>query len=116
MELSYRQARRIAKRFLNSGDAGLVHRSRGRVSNHCLDTDLKKTALRLFKEHYKDYGPTLASEVMAEEHGVMVHAEPFGGGCTRRISLLLARAIASIAGNAKARKPGRNGADGRQPS
>lgn len=75
MELSYRQARRIAKRFLNSGDAGLVHRSRGRVSNHCLDTDLKKTALRLFKEHYKDYGPTLASEVMAEEHGVMVHAE-----------------------------------------
>ncbi len=30
--LSYRQTRRIYKRYLQQGDAGLVHRSRGKAS------------------------------------------------------------------------------------
>lgn len=75
LEVCYRQMRRIAKRFLESGEAGLVHRSRDRVSNRRLDEDFRREALRLFEAHYKDYGPTLASETLGEEHGIFVHAE-----------------------------------------
>jgi transposase len=75
LEVSYRQARRIAKRFRAEGDAGLVHRSRERVSNRRLSPDLKSKVLQLFAKQFSDYGPTLASEVMAEECGVVVHAE-----------------------------------------
>jgi len=36
MGLSVRQGRRVWKRFKLEGDAGLVHRLRGRISNHRL--------------------------------------------------------------------------------
>jgi len=73
--VSYRQARRIAKRFGQWGEAGLVHGSRDRVSNRRLDEDFKREVLRLFEAHYSDYGPTLASETLADEHKIFVHAE-----------------------------------------
>lgn len=75
MGVSYRQARRIAKRFEKSGEAGLVHGSRDRISNRRLDADLKREALHLFETHYSDYGATLASETLADEHQILVHAE-----------------------------------------
>lgn len=71
----YRQARRIAKRFREQGEAGLAHRSRDRASNRRLGAGLRQEALALYQANYADYGPTLASEVLAEEHGVGVHAE-----------------------------------------
>jgi len=75
MGLSYRQAKRVWKRFREEGHSGLIHASRGRVSNRRLPGILKEEALALFKRHYDDYGPTLASEVLEEEHGVRVHPE-----------------------------------------
>ena len=75
MGLSYRQAKRVWKRFREQGHWGLVHASRGRVSNRRLPGTLKEEALALFTRHYDDYGPTLASEVLEEEHGVKVHPE-----------------------------------------
>ena len=75
MKLSYRQTKRVWKRFKRSGAHGLVHGSRDRISNRRLDEGLKRRALELYEAQYHDYGPTLASEVLADDYGVRVHAE-----------------------------------------
>ena len=65
--VSYRQMRRVWKRYQAAGDAGLVHRLRGRKSNRRGDAKLRKKVLKRYREKYPDYGPTLAAESLAEE-------------------------------------------------
>lgn len=67
--LSVRQMRRCWKRFSDEGDAGLVHRLRGRASNHRLEEATAGVIVKLHQEHYHDYGPTLACEKLLEQHG-----------------------------------------------
>ena len=72
LKLSYRQVKRVWSRYQQEGDAGLVHRSRGRASNRQSEAGLKEQALALYREQYSDYGPTLAAECMAQEDGLEV--------------------------------------------
>jgi hypothetical protein len=65
--LSGRQAKRIWARYRDDGDAGLVHRLRGRASNRQGQPFRKEQALELYREKYVGYGPTLAAECMARE-------------------------------------------------
>lgn len=65
--VSYRQVRRVWKRYQAAGDAGLVHRLRGRKSNRRGDVKLRKKVLARYVQQYADYGPTLAGESLAEE-------------------------------------------------
>ena len=75
LHLSERQLYRLLNRYHEQGDAGLVHRLRGRPSNHAHgETDKAKT-VRLYRERYHDYGPTLFSEVLADDHAVEVAPE-----------------------------------------
>jgi transposase len=67
MGVSYRQAKRLWSRYQANGDAGLVHRLRGRASNRQVDEVAKERALSLYREKYSDYGPTLAAECLAQE-------------------------------------------------
>jgi hypothetical protein len=67
MKLSLRQARRVWKRFCQQGDAGLVHRLRGRAGNRRLSQDLRERIVKRHQERYADFGPTLACEKLAEE-------------------------------------------------
>ena len=67
MSVSLRQARRVWKRFKSGGDAGLLHRLRGRVSNRRLPEELRDKIVRRHQEVYRDFGPTLACEKLAEE-------------------------------------------------
>jgi transposase len=71
--LTVRQVRRLQQRWQEQGDAGLVHRLRGQPSNHRLEARLKERVLRLYRRHYPDFGPTLASEKLAEQ-GLQVAA------------------------------------------
>lgn len=73
--LSYRQTKRAYQRYLQEGDEGLVHRSRGKVSPRAFSSEMKKTALALYEEKYWDFGPTLASEKLLEDDGLKLHAE-----------------------------------------
>jgi len=57
---SYRQMVRVYDRFVEEGDIGLVHRSRGRVSNRA--KGFREEVIGLYKEKYMGFGPTLASE------------------------------------------------------
>jgi transposase len=66
MGLSLRQARRLWKRFRGEGDRGLVHRLRGRPSNRRLGQEVRDRVVKLHQEKYRDFGPTLACEKLAE--------------------------------------------------
>jgi len=66
LKLTDRQVRRIQRRMESEGDAAVVHRLRGRASNRRLAEDLRETVLTKYREHFGDFGPTLASEKLAE--------------------------------------------------
>lgn len=70
--LSYRQTKRVWSRYGVAGDAGLVHRSRGRASNRQPMAGRKERLLALYREQYSDYGPTLAAECLAKENALKV--------------------------------------------
>jgi transposase len=75
LRLSVRQVRRLLRRYEEHGDAGLVHQMRGRRSNRRMESSVRDRAVGLIGTHYRDYGPTLASEVLAAEHGIGVSRE-----------------------------------------
>jgi molybdenum-dependent DNA-binding transcriptional regulator ModE len=67
LQLSYRQVKRVWKRFQTSGDAGLVHRSRGRPGSRATPKATQTKILARYGERYADFGPTLAAEHLAKE-------------------------------------------------
>lgn len=67
LQVSYRQAKRIWRRYRDGGDAGLVHVGRGRASNRRKDEKLRQRVLRRYQERYADFGPTLAAEHLGRE-------------------------------------------------
>ena len=71
--LSYRQTRRLYKRYCKSGDRGLVHQGRGRPSNRAHPAGFKATVLTRYQERYPDFGPTLAAEKLALDGHVVDH-------------------------------------------
>jgi transposase len=73
--VSYRQARRIYRRYRVEGAEGVIHRSVGRPSHRRLDEQLRHRAIDLYREQYPDFGPTLAAEKLAERDGIMVDHE-----------------------------------------
>ena len=70
--VSYRQVRRLRQRYREHGDAGLVHGLRRRPSNRGGDRALREAAIGLYREHYSDFGPTLACEYLAAGHQLVV--------------------------------------------
>jgi transposase len=67
LEISYRQGKRIYRRFRLVGDAGLLHRSRGRTSNRSKPPGLREQVIARYRERYEGFGPTLAAEKLSEE-------------------------------------------------
>lgn len=63
MGVSYRQSKRIWRRYQAEGDAGLVHRLRGLPSPRRKPPELRVRARpRYAEERYADFGPTLMAE------------------------------------------------------
>src|SRR6516162_4166198 len=80
MQVSYRQAKRLWKRYREEGAAGLQHRSAGRPSNHGHAKKFRQKVLGLVRQKYggavgERFGPTLAAEHLAAEDGLQVDAE-----------------------------------------
>lgn len=73
--VSIRQYYRLKKRYNADGDAGLVHRGRGRASNHRTSEGTRKEVLALHAERYSDYGPTLLVEMLQEHHQIRLSTE-----------------------------------------
>ena len=78
--LSYRQVKRLYRRFREGGAKGLVHRSAGKPSNRARPGEERKRVLTLVRKHYSGgpgerFGPTLAAEHLDEDHGITVDPE-----------------------------------------
>ena len=78
MAVSYRQAKRLARRYQAEGAKGLKHRSAGGASNHARPMAERERVLALVREKYSGpiatrFGPTLAAEHLASEDGITVH-------------------------------------------
>jgi transposase len=78
LHLSYRQTKRLFRRFCREGDRGLVHRLRGQPSNRKVDDTKRRQVLQRYQECYADFGPTLAAEYLAKE-GLPVSVETLRG-------------------------------------
>ena len=75
LELSYRQGKRLWSRYRARGAAGLQHGLCGRVSNRGHTAEFRAAVLKRVAERYGDFGPALASEHLAGDDGLAVHAE-----------------------------------------
>jgi hypothetical protein len=66
LDLTTRQVRRLLRQLEKRGDDALVHGLRGKPSNRRLDPKLRQKALRTYRRQFADFGPTHASEKLAE--------------------------------------------------
>jgi Mn-dependent DtxR family transcriptional regulator len=63
---SVRQVRRMQRRLEKEGDRGVVHRLRGRSSNHQVGAELRHKVIGEYRRRLVGFGPTLASEKLGE--------------------------------------------------
>lgn len=73
--LTVRQVRRLEVRVATLGAAGLRSARRGRPSNRRLALATRTQVSALIRTHYRDFGPTLASEYLQERHGLVLSKE-----------------------------------------
>jgi hypothetical protein len=70
LDLSNRQVGRLCVRVRKEGNKGIIHRLRGKPSNHLLDPVTVNIATAIVKERYADFGPTFANEKLLECHKI----------------------------------------------
>jgi len=78
--LSVRWVRSLLVRWRAGGDRALRHGLRGRASNRKTPEAVKRRAVELYRKKkqallWHDYGPTLAAEELAEQHGIRISRE-----------------------------------------
>ena len=78
--VSYRQAKRLWKRYQEEGAKGLKHRSAGGASARAKPARFRRRVMKLVEEKYGGseggrFGPTLAAEHLASEDGMRIDAE-----------------------------------------
>jgi hypothetical protein len=77
--LSYRQMKRLVRRYRQHGPHGIVSSRRGKPGNHRMPPVFREHVLGLIRERYADFGPTLAREKLLERHGLYVGCETLRG-------------------------------------
>jgi len=75
LKLRERWVRKLLARLREEGDGGILHRLRGRASRRRLPEAVRQKVVKLVEREYADFGPTLAAEYLAEQHGVKVSKE-----------------------------------------
>src|SRR6266704_1335795 len=80
LQLSYRQVKRLWRRYQQVGRKGLKHGNAGRPSNRGKPMKLRRRVLNLITQKYSGseaerFGPTLAAEHLAEEDGIVMDHE-----------------------------------------
>jgi len=68
--MTVRHIRRLKKKVKEYGIKGLIHGNRGRISNRRIPDKERQKIAGLLREHYHDFGPTLAMEKLEERHGL----------------------------------------------
>ena len=77
--LRRRQVFRLLRGLKQDGATSLLSKHRGKPSNHRLPAAVRALALSLVRERYADFGPTLAVEKLAAQHGCTISRETLRG-------------------------------------
>ena len=72
VHVTERQMYRLLRRYRKEGDHGLLHRLRGKRSNLAYEDEVRIRAVRLYRELYSDYGPTLFAEKLEFYHDLKI--------------------------------------------
>ena len=75
LKISARQVYRILQRVKLEGTKGIIHKLRGRKSNRGYPEELREKIIVIYRKDYWDYGPTLFSEMLVENHNISVNHE-----------------------------------------
>lgn len=67
LQISYRQSRRLWKKYQAIGKEAFVHAAKGKVSNRATKPDVRQAVIARYQQRYDDFGPTLAAEKLLEE-------------------------------------------------
>ncbi len=73
--ISYRQARRLKKRYVQGGPARLVHGNRGRPVAHALPPDLAERVVALHEHPYAGFNDTHFTEMLHDFEGIHLSRE-----------------------------------------
>lgn len=73
--ISERHFRRLLARYRARGPEGIISGHRGKPSNNRMPEKKKEKILNKIKKDYYDFGPTFASEKLAERDGITVSNE-----------------------------------------
>lgn len=73
--VSERWVREMVRRLRKRGDRAVVHGLSGKRSKRRIGQSVQQRAVRLYQREYADFGPTLAAEYLAEQHGLEVSKE-----------------------------------------
>jgi hypothetical protein len=77
--LRRRQVFRLLRGVKQNGAASLLSRHRGKPSNRRLPAEVRTLALSLVRDRYPDFGPTMAAEKLATQHGCSISRETLRG-------------------------------------
>ncbi len=75
LRLSVRQLRRLKGSVRRHGASAVVHKLKGRSSNHHIDAGLKKKLIEEIKLKYPDFKPKFATEKLKEEYPVDITSQ-----------------------------------------
>lgn len=77
--LSVRQIKRLCKGVRESGIAALISKKRGQPSKRRIQEAHKSQIMAIVQAQYADFGPSLAAEYLAQEHGFGASTETLRG-------------------------------------
>jgi len=72
LNLSIRQTKRLKRRVKKEGIKGVIHKNRGKESNHKLERKTVKKIKKLIQENYSDFTPAFIQEKLDEKHKIKV--------------------------------------------
>ena len=75
LQLSVRQIKRLKQQVKLREEAAIVHKLKGKQSNHHIKDSVKTKAVEIIKNTYADFKPILAAEKLAELHGISITAQ-----------------------------------------
>ena len=79
LAVSLRQIKRLCHQVREQGPQGLVSRRRGVPSNRRISQEVREHFMAIVRERYSDFGPELAREYLAGEHGFAHSTETLRG-------------------------------------
>ncbi len=70
--ISTRQIRRLKNNVREDGISAVVHKLKGKRSNHSIYPSIKEKALAVLNKTYSDFKPTFATEKLEENHAIRI--------------------------------------------